>query len=101
MAELVSARSTGPDDEAAEALALTALAFLLEDTDRTNRFLAATGMDGTVLPACLGDPAFLGCVLDFIIADEALLLAVAESSGLRPDRVVRQRQRLPGALPLG
>lgn len=101
MAELVGARSTGTGNDAAEALALTALAFLLEDPGRTDRFLGATGVDGTALSACLGDPVFLGCVLDFVIADEALLLAVSEASGLRADCVVRQRQRLPGALPPG
>lgn len=101
MAEFADSVSTRSGDEAAEALALTALAFLLEESDRATRFLRSTGMDGAALPSCLGDPIFLGCVLDFVIADEALLLAVAEATGLRADRVVRQRQRLPGALPSG
>lgn len=101
MADLPGALASRSGDEAAEALALTALAYLLEEPERTNRFLSVTGMDGNVLPSHLGDPVFLGCILDFVIGDETLLLAVAEASGLRADRVVRLRQRLPGALPPG
>lgn len=85
--------------EAAEALALNALAYLLEDSERTNRFLGATGIDGDALRLRLTEPDFLGCILDFILEDEVLLLAVAEATGLRADRVAGLRRRLPGALP--
>lgn len=88
------------DSEAAEALALTALAYLLEDNERAARFLTATGVDGAGLPARLGDPVFLGCILDFILEDETLLLAVSAASGLRAERIPGIRRRLPGSLSL-
>jgi hypothetical protein len=88
--------STRAGDEAAEALGLTALAYLLEDDDRAVRFLTATGIDGARLSTLLHDPVFLGCVLDFVLEDEALLLAVSATAGLRADRVAGIRRRLPG-----
>jgi hypothetical protein len=82
--------------DAAEALALTALAYLLEDDGRTARFLTATGIDGVDLAGRLSDPVFLGCVLDFVLEDETILVAVAAAAGLRADRVAGLRRRLPG-----
>ena len=48
------------------------------------------------------DPAWnLGTEDDFVLEDETLLVALAGVAGLRADRVIRMRQRLPGALPPG
>ncbi len=82
--------------EAAQALALTALAFLLEDPDRAARFCGASGLAGADLAAQLGDAAFLGGVLDFVLEDEALLTEVAAAAGLPPETVIGARRRLPG-----
>ncbi len=101
MADPARAMAGRPGEEAAEALALTALAYLLEDPGRTSRFLTASGLDGEALPPRLSDPLFLGCILDFVLEDDALLLAVAETAGLRAERVSAMRRRLPGALPQG
>lgn len=85
-------------DEAAEAVALTALAYLLEDDERAVRFLSATGVEGPGLVARLTDPVFLGCVLDFVLEDKPLLLAVSGLAGLRADRIAVLRRRLPGVV---
>ena len=87
------------NSEAAQALALTALAYLLEDGDRAARFCAACGMTGTDLATQLGDAAFLGGVLDFVLEDEVLLAEVAGAAGLAPEAVARARRRLPGGPP--
>ncbi len=87
--------------EAAEALALTALACLLEDADRSSRFLGISGLAGTDLAAQLHDPGFLGGVLDFVLGDETLLAQAATAAGIRPERVRGMRQHLPGAPPNG
>ena len=92
---IVQSRS---DQEAAEALALTALAYLLEDDGRTARFLRGTGVDGASLPVLLEDPVFLGCILDFVLEDEALLSGVSALAGVRADRIAAMRRRLPGVL---
>jgi len=83
-------------NESAQALALTALAFLLEDPDRAARFCAVSGVAGTDLATQLADAAFLGGVLDFVLEDEALLAEVATAAGLPPETVLGARRRLPG-----
>jgi hypothetical protein len=83
--------------EAAEALALTALSWLLEDGDRAARFCAATGVGGAELARHLVDPAFLGGVLDFVLEDERLLVEVASACEVAPEALGAARQRLPGA----
>lgn len=83
--------------DGAQALALTALAHLLCDTDRAVRFCAATGLAGGDLPPLLEDAAFLGGVLDFVLDDEVLLAEVAAAAGLAPEAVARARRQLPGA----
>jgi hypothetical protein len=85
--------------EAAEALALTALARLLDDPDRAGRFCAATGLGGADLARHVRDPAFLGGVLDFVLDDERLLVEVATASEVSPETLAAARQRLPGAPP--
>lgn len=84
------------NSEAAQALALTALAYLLEDGDRAARFCAASGIAGTDMAAQLGDAAFLGGVLDFVLEDDALLVEVAAAAGLAPEAVAGARRKLPG-----
>ncbi len=98
MFERREAMATGAAD-AAQAVALSALVFLLEDSERTSRFLSVTGLEGAELAQRIQDPAFLGGVLDFILADETLLVAVAGAAGVRPDRVAGLRRCLPGDLP--
>jgi len=96
---LLSRHPTAPAVEAAETVALTALAYLLEDDDRSSRFLRVTGLAGSELAGHLADAAFLGGILDFVLDDEALLGGVAAATGLPPEAVRRARWRLPGASP--
>jgi len=85
----------------AETLGLEALAFLAADDEVFPRFVALTGLGLDALRAGAGDPAFLGGVLDFILADEPLLLAFAAAQGLKPEAIIRLRRRLPGAAEWG
>ena len=79
-----------------EALAIDALGFLAEDTERLTRFLSLTGLEPGNLRAAAQEPHFLGSVLDHLMSDEALLLAFCADRRLPPDAMVRARQRLPG-----
>lgn len=81
----------------AEALALSALAFLAADEARLARFLSESGTAPETLRAEAGNAVFLGFVLDHLLQDEALLLAFCAESGLGPDRPARARAFLPGA----
>jgi hypothetical protein len=87
-----------PSDDA-QTIALKALTFVLADDDARRRFVGQTGLDGESLRAQAGEDAFLGGVLDFLLADEALLLRFCEASDLTPEAPCRARAALPGATP--
>ncbi len=80
----------------AEALALRALAWMAGDADLVGRFLAATGAGPADLRARAADPEFLGFVLDFLLSDEAALVAFAAAEQIRPEQPMRARAALPG-----
>ncbi len=88
-------RSEALDRAGAEALAAEALAFVAEEPDRLGRFLALSGLSPESLRRRIGEPAFLGGVLDFLLGDEALLVAFAERQGLAPGLPAIARRLLP------
>jgi hypothetical protein len=77
--------------------AIAALEFLAADSQRLERFLALSGLGPHTLRRAAADPAFLGAVLDYFVADESLLLAFAARQGWRPEDVVLARDELGGA----
>ena len=85
-------------DKAAEAvgLAVKALVWIASDEDLSGAFLAAAGADPGDLRARAADPEFLGFVLDFLLSDEAALVAFADAHGISPDSPMRARTALPG-----
>ena len=83
----------------AQTVALKALTFVLGDDDALRRFVGQTGLDGESLRAQAGDAAFLGGVLDFLLADEKLLMSFCEAAGVTPEAPGRARAALPGATP--
>lgn len=86
-----------PDQkEAAETLALNALAFLAESPDALARFVAASGLTPESLRVRAVEPEFLGAVLDFLLADDELLIAFCERQSLEPRFVHSARRILSG-----
>ena len=85
------------DRQTAEIIALRALAFIAEEPARLDRFVALTGLSAAEVRARANEAAFLGGVLDFLLGDEALVLAFAEREGLEPEAPLRARSLLPGA----
>ena len=84
-------------EEAAETLALQALAWLAADPERLGLFLAETGLGPAELKRCATDKALLGGVLDHLLARGYLLLRFAEESELDPALAAPARALLPGA----
>jgi hypothetical protein len=82
--------------EAAEAIALRALVWMLDDDDRRGAFIAATGVAAADLAAGARDPAFLGAVLDFLLSDEARVIAFCTDENLTFEVPMRARAALPG-----
>lgn len=80
--------------EAAETLAVEALAFLAEDPETLGRFLSATGLGPETLRAAASEPGFLAAVLEHVMADEALLLVFAERRRIRPMMIAAARHML-------
>ena len=89
---LKSRQSVGVD--AAQSLAVTALGFIAADSDRLSRFLGLTGLGPDNLRTAAADPAFLGSVLDYLVADEKLLIEFAADAGLKPEAVARAHEAL-------
>ena len=80
----------------AENLAIEALGLMAGDPERLGAFLAATGIGPEMIRKAAGDPAFLSGVLDHVIADEPLLIAVAEHAGVAPQDVEHAQAVLGG-----
>jgi len=91
-------RPKTPDStEEAEVIALQALGFLAAEPERLSRFMDLSGLGLDAIRASASDPAFLGGLLDHLLADQSLLLIFAEEHGLKPDRIGQLRRKLPGA----
>jgi hypothetical protein len=77
-----------------QALALSALGWVLADEDRAERLLALTGLTPEALREGLGDPAVLGAVLEFLCGHEADLVAAAHELGVEPQALAAAREKL-------
>jgi len=82
--------------DSAQSLAVGALGFIAADSDRLSRFLSLTGLGPDNLRTAAADPAFLGSVLDYLIADEALLVEFAADVRVKPEAVARAHAVLRG-----
>src|ERR1700733_856434 len=83
--------------EAAETLAIQAFAFIAEEPDRLEAFLAASGIGPDAIRDAAREPDFLAGVLDHMLGDESLLLAFAARAGLDPASIARARRALGGS----
>jgi Protein of unknown function (DUF3572) len=80
--------------QAAEMLAIQALAFIAEDPQRLGRFLDITGIAPEQIRTAARESGFLAGVLEHMLADESLLIAFADSAGVDPAEVARARSAL-------
>src|SRR5260221_14790679 len=86
----------GAERETAETLAIEALGFIAGEPEALSRFLSISGIGPATLRRAAADPAFLAGVLDFLLADEPLLVAFAGHAGIAPERVARARRAFGG-----
>jgi hypothetical protein len=89
----------GKTDQAAEgaqALAIEVLSYLAAEPERLERFITLSGLDLGDLRAAAAEPGFFVAILDFLAADEPLLLSFAANSGRDPAAIGRARQALAG-----
>lgn len=86
--------------QSAEVLALQALAWLAGSEILLPRFLGATGAGVADLRERASDPAFLAAVLDFLLQDDAWIVAFCDSEGLPYEAPLVARRSLPGGEPV-
>lgn len=80
----------------AEILGLKALTWLAGDEAALLRFLAGSGLERDDLHARASEPELLAAVLDFLLAEDALLAAFCAEEGIGPAMVHKARRQLPG-----
>lgn len=82
--------------EAAETLALDALAWLVAQSDLCGVFMGASGLSENDLRARAGDADVLVAVLDFLVLDDAWVSAYCDDRSLGYDMPMRARATLGG-----
>ena len=70
------------------------MAYIVADEDLLPRFVALTGCGLDELAGRIGDPAFLAGVLDFILSDDATVLAFAAHADIGPEMPAQARAKL-------
>jgi len=80
----------------AETLAAQALAWLAAQEDLLAVFLGSTGASTDDLRKNAGDPMFLGSVLDFLMMDDAWVVAFCDSVSAAYTDPMHARAALPG-----
>jgi Protein of unknown function (DUF3572) len=90
-------RPSGREERAAaEALAVAALAFIAGEPERLGRFLAISGIGPESIRAAAREQQFLLGVLDYLAADEQLLIAFAAENAIPPGTVMEARGTIAG-----
>lgn len=80
----------------AQEIATEALLHLTREPEQVGRFLAVSGIGPESIRDAAEEPGFLAGVLEFYMADEALLLTYCENTGIRPTMIAAARFALAG-----
>ena len=82
--------------EAAETVAVQALGWLASQDDLYGQFLGATGASAASVAEAAGKPEFLAAVLDFVLMDDAWVIAFCDEAGIGYGLPMQARSALPG-----
>ena len=85
--------------ESAETLAAQALSWIAGDAEKLNAFMAMTGAAPADLVRNAAKPAFLATVLDYILTEDALVIAFCDTRSLPYTAPMQARAALPGGTP--
>lgn len=80
----------------AEKIALLALGWIAGQDEVFQTFLGSTGSDLTRVRDGAEDPEFQAAVLDFLLMDDAWVIACAADQNFPPETLMRARAALPG-----
>ena len=81
----------------AKDLAADVLTFLARDPERLARFFILTGLRADTIRAASRAPWFTTSVLDYVLADETLLLGFASAARIKPEELAQVRRNLSDA----
>ncbi len=79
----------------AEAIAVSALAFIAGDDVLLPRFLQLTGIQAAAIRDAATEPGFLTGILQFICAHEPTLLQFCDATDISPQSVAAAMRKLP------
>ena len=82
--------------ESAQIVALQALSWIATQDDVFLAFLNATGASAADLGTQAADADFQGAILDFLLGDDAWVIAFCDAQGLRYTDPLAARLSLPG-----
>jgi uncharacterized protein DUF3572 len=85
-------------NEAAETVALKALAHIAADADTLMRFLTISGLEVGDLRRRAGEPELLAAVLDFVLSDDVISQSFAVAEGVSAETLHAARRSLPGGM---
>ena len=71
-----------PDE--AESVAIAAFTALTADEERMSRFMAVSGLRPDTIRQAVESPRFFAGILDYVVSDEPLLIALASEMQVRP-----------------
>jgi len=80
--------------EEAESVALQAFSFIAGDEERLSRFLQITGLQSQTIRSAASSPDFYAAILDYVAADEPLLLAAAQALKTKPEHIMQAKWTL-------
>lgn len=80
----------------AESIAIKALGWMAEDTEIIGGFLGVTGAAPGELRDRAADPEFLGFVLDYLLSDDAMVMAFCDATNTPGETPMKARMSLPG-----
>jgi hypothetical protein len=75
--------------EEAENVALHAFSFLTADEERLGRFLAVSGLRPDTIREAASAPGFFAGILDYVVSDEPLLIALAKELNTKPEHIMQ------------
>jgi hypothetical protein len=75
--------------EQAENVAVGAFSFITSDEERLGRFLAVSGLRPDTIRDAASSPGFLAGILDYVVSDEPLLMALAKEMDTRPEHIMQ------------
>lgn len=81
-------------EQAAEEIAIKALAYLSSQPEVMERFFALSGLDPQQLRHIVHEHAFLASLLDFMAQDDALLVSFASNDNLDPQSIMCAKRTL-------